>query len=821
MSTRVPAAQYSTNAGIFSPRLYGRTDIPKYKNALEDAINVICLPHGPAIKRNGSKYISDVKTHADNTRLIRFQKSNSDAFILEFGDLYVRFYENGAQLSGPLEVVTPYTEAQVFDLEVAQFGDDLYIVHSAHEPRRLRRNSSTSWLIETLDIDPPPTIENGEFPVATLTPGATTGSGINFTASAASFLANDIGRQLVYRDSTTDELLGVAVITAFTSTTVVVCEITVDFPSTSAIASGGWKIDLSPNATLTPSGKDLGAIVTLTSVANIWKDDAQVSHVGRYVHIQNGVIRIDTVTSALVCEGEVVKELEAVTATDTWTLEESAISATRGWPNSIGFFEERMWFGGTTEQPQNLWASVSNEFTNFGKGANDSDALDLLISDSIASPISWISSGRDLIVGGSGGEFTVSSSGGFITPSDRSIRLRSTYGSNIQNTHRMGNETLFVEASGTRIRAIRYDFDQDNYDSEDLLFLADHLTKGGSSGIKELAIAQSPNNLIYAVLDDGSMLVGSFNRKQEVISWQKFETAGKYKSVATITEGDHDEVWVVVERLINGSSVQYVERFDEFDDNDGLSASDGFSDSYIMFGTAFTVSSITVANPPVVATSGAHGFIDGDTVIFYDAMYTDSNGILQSMTDINKKTYTVANKTATTFELSGIDGTAFQTYTNSGNVYKKVTSITGLTHLEGRTVSVKQDNGAAADRTVSSGAITLTAASGLTQIGLPYTMSLKTLRPSGTEGAGFEGQHVRYVRPVLRLFQSKLPVVNGQSVPIRDSAMPMGIAPDLFSGDVEYRQTDWKDLGQITITDTSPFPIMINAIFGTIEIGAR
>jgi hypothetical protein len=789
------------------------------------------------------------------------------------------------------QITTTYTGAQLFDMEFAQFGDDLYIVHGSHAPARLHRDSTLGWNLEDLTFTSPATVEDGELPVATVTPGATTGTGVTFTASADSFRTNDVGRQILYIDPTTEELLGKAIIVAYTSPTAVNCDIIIDFPDTSAIASQSWKIDLSPNTVVTPDSTQLGSQCTLTTVANTWKDTAQVSHVGRYVHIQNGIVRIDAVTTDLVCEGEVVKQLDALTATDVWTLQENSWTSTHGYPVAVGLFEERLWFGGTDNQPQNLWGSQTGAFDNFGTGADDSDAIDLLISDSIASPISWISSGRDLIVGGSGGEFTISSTS-VITPSNRSIRLRSTHGSGKQQTDRIDNETIFVDSATTRIRSVRYNFDADSYIADDLLFWNDHLTKDKRlPGIKEIAVAQSPNNLIYAVLNNGDMIVGQFNRQQEILGWETFQTKGNYKSVATITVGDHDEVWVVVERATNGTKQQYIERFDEYDDNNGLDAGDGFSDSYGTFGTAISLTSLanagstlasgtntsvtalklvdstadfvaagvtagdvvtdvdnnrtthvtavddlntlsldddyftataqnyTVIQAPTMTIPSGHGLVDDDKIIVYDALYEDEFGQQLDMDDINKKTYTVANQGATTIKLQGIDGSGWKTYLSDGNIYKKQTVITGLGHLEGQTISVKADNASSPDLTVSSGQVTMASGAGRVMYGLPYMMSVKTLKLPDNGQITIAGAPVRFINPVLRLFQSKLPTVNGELLPIRDSSMLMGIAPDLFSGDAVYDQTDWEDNAQILIEDSSPFPIMINAIFGNVEIG--
>lgn len=961
MSNKIPSAQFAFNVGELSPRLYGRTDIPKYRLALEKAENCLCLPHGPIIKRNGSKYIATVKDSSKYTRLFRFQKGVDDNQMLEFGNLYIRIFvstsgvaDYAERTSGTTdstttskledstnnfttaavavgdrvfnrtdltnttvtaiddsdtlsladdiftsgedyfitpEITTTYTEAELPNIETAQFGDDLYIAHSSHAPARLHRTSSTSWLLEDLIFTSPATSELGEFPDTTLTPAATSGSGKTFTAGAASFLANDVGRQLIYRDSTTDELLGKALIVTFTDTTHVDADITFDFPSTSAIASGEWKIDLSPNTTLTPNNKTLGSTCTLTSVADTWKDDSQVTHVGRYAHIQNGIVRIDTVTSAKVCEGEVVKALDSTTATDVWTLQSTAWTSANGYPQAVGLFEERLWFGGTTEEPQNLWGSQSGDFTRFGVGSDDSDGINLLVSDSIASPIKWISSGRDFIVGGTGGEFTVSSSGGFITPSDRKIRLQSTHGSGAQQIWRIDNETLFIDSSGTRIRSVRYNFDNDAYDAEDLLFFNDHITKSRRlGGIKELAVAQSPNNNIYAVLNNGDMAVGQFNRQQQVLGWEVFKTRGEYISVSTMTVDDHDEVWVIVERYINGATVKYVERFDEFDNKNGLDAADGFLDSFGTFGTSISVTSIakngselssgttdsttsfkledstadfvtdavapgdivtnstdsttsyvtavddlntltiagdifvsgeaySITQAPVVTIPSGHGLADDDKIIFYDALYSDFNGTLQSMDDINKKTFIVIDSDTTTIGLRAIDGSAWQTYNSAGVLYKKVTAVSGLDHLEGETIKIKADNGAAPDLTVSSGAVTLSTAAGLIQYGMAYEMNVTTLQPPDSAQVSVAGTPIRHINPVLRLYKSVLPTVNGELVPIRDSSMLTNLAPDLYSGDAVYPQTDFADLGKITITDSTAFPIMITAILGLVELG--
>lgn len=80
-------------------------------------------------------------------------------------------------------------------------------------------------------------------------------------------------------------------------------------------------------------------------------------------------------------------------------------------------------------------------------------------------------------------------------------------------------------------------------------------------------------------------------------------------------------------------------------------------------GSNVAVQSVSKASPAVVGAT-AHGFVDGDYVVFTS---------IQGMSQINNRIARVDNKTTDTFELEGIDSTLFDTFT-SGNV-AKLTSV--------------------------------------------------------------------------------------------------------------------------------------------------
>lgn len=579
-------SQHGFNAGEITHLLDARSDVEKYSKAVQTMTNMYGLGQGPARRRNGTQYISEVKTSANQARLIPFIFSADDAFVLELGDSYIRFYNDKAQVQdggSPVEVVSPYSAAEAQDVQYVQFGDTLYLTHPSYLPRTLTRNSTTSWTIEPLFTFPPPTEELGYTPAAiTMTPSATTGFSIDFTASSSVFLDGDIGRQIVNLEG-----VGRASIVSVTSGTVAVCDIVEDFPDTNPINGGEWKLDLSPISDLTTNGTKVGSIVNVTAdipSSTTAQDTFRSDDIGKYILMHGGVLEIIQINTASDIDCEVLKSLTSLDETGNWTLEEETWSSTRGYPRAVGFYEQRLIFGGTTAEPQSLWFSEVGLYDSFGIGANDADAIDVDIASNTTNQIEWIAAGRDLVVGTSGGESTITGSGGIITPSSIQIRARTYHGSNNQNVVTTGPEIMFVQKSGTKIRTFVFNFELDSYKAEDLLFLASHLT-GTNATITRAAFAQEPDNLLYLVLSSGDMLVGQFNREQSVIGWSKYTTDGSYEDVTTISQDGEDQVWVLVNRTIDGNTVRYIEVFDS---GDGSSQTDGFSDSFLTYDGAST-----------------------------------------------------------------------------------------------------------------------------------------------------------------------------------------------------------------------------------------
>lgn len=82
-----------------------------------------------------------------------------------------------------------------------------------------------------------------------------------------------------------------------------------------------------------------------------------------------------------------------------------------------------------------------------------------------------------------------------------------------------------------------------------------------------------------------------------------------------------------------------------------------------------------------------------------------------------------------------------------------------------------------------------------------------------------QGQRSRWVRPIIRVYQSAKPLVDGEFLPARSAADEMDEKVPLFTGNLEYGPLNWGNTGRLTFTLSDPLPLHITAIFGSVEGG--
>lgn len=224
----------SFTAGELSPRMEGRTDFQKYYSAGTIIENFVVQPHGPVTRRPGTYFVKEVKDSTKKTRLIPFAFSTTQTYILEFGNLYIRFYKDKGQIQSggaAYEIATPFLEAELFDIKFAQSADVMYVCHKNYPVKKLSRTGHTAWTLTNVNFTKGPYLAEN-LTATTITPSALTGS-ITLTSSTAIFAATDVDR-LIKLNS------GHAKITSFTNTTTVVATTTVDL--TAVTATAAWSL---------------------------------------------------------------------------------------------------------------------------------------------------------------------------------------------------------------------------------------------------------------------------------------------------------------------------------------------------------------------------------------------------------------------------------------------------------------------------------------------------------------------------------------------------------------------------------------------------
>jgi len=258
------AAFIQTNftAGELSPRLEGRVDISKYFNGVLTLKNMIIHPHGGTTRRGGTKHIANAKTGTKKVRLIPFQFSVTQAYMLEFGENYIRFYRDDQRIGGGgfgsgfssgfassasiVEVTTTYLESELFEIQFAQTADILYIVHPNHKPAKLSRTAVDVFsLADEVFVNGP--YQDVNLTPKTITPSAVTGT-VTLTASGGLFASSDVGRTVRINEGGD---FGWAEITIFTSVTVVTALVKDDFVSINA--RNTWRLGAFSDTTGFPS----------------------------------------------------------------------------------------------------------------------------------------------------------------------------------------------------------------------------------------------------------------------------------------------------------------------------------------------------------------------------------------------------------------------------------------------------------------------------------------------------------------------------------------------------------------------------------------
>lgn len=185
---RTSYIQTNFTAGELTPRMWGRPDVARYQNGAETVENGIPSVHGGVERRGGFRFAAATKHGGARRADVATYTFNVDqSYLLEFGHQYIRFFSStGAQLLDdslqPLEIASPYTEDQVFQITRKQGGDTMFLFHPDVPTHRLRRLTSSQWVLDAVPWVAEPFAEIGHSPDARLTlSDPSVGTGRTFT----------------------------------------------------------------------------------------------------------------------------------------------------------------------------------------------------------------------------------------------------------------------------------------------------------------------------------------------------------------------------------------------------------------------------------------------------------------------------------------------------------------------------------------------------------------------------------------------------------------------------------------------------------------
>lgn len=262
--------------------------------------------------------------------------------------------------------------------------------------------------------------------------------------------------------------------------------------------------------------------------------------------LQEGVVVVREFVSAR----KVLVDVERNFSGNAWTADwaEGSFSPASGYPRCVFFYQDRLGFAGTAAESQTVWFSRTGAYTDFGHARNtllDTDALSANLSGKKLNAIRAVAVANRLLIFTAGSEWTLHVSGA-LTPYNIQIEQHSERGAGGCAPVMVGNKAVYVQARGTVLRNFYYDYTSSSYTGEDLTLCAKHLFFNRT--IKEICYQQEPDNLLWCVLDNGTLLSLTYLPEQNICAWTHHETDGKFISVCTLPHQGYDEMWFVVAR---------------------------------------------------------------------------------------------------------------------------------------------------------------------------------------------------------------------------------------------------------------------------------
>ena len=564
---RVTQFQTNFSVGELDPLLRARTDLAQYQNALEQAQNVLVQPQGGIKRRDGLKFIHNFGGTFTDFKLIPFEFSVTDSYLLAFvaGRIYV--FKDGVlqtNINGSGNdylAASSITAAMLDELQYTQAVDTLILCHEDLQTKRLVRNSDTNWTLENLPLLNLPQYAyafDTHSPNFTITPSATTG---NITVTASSVTTDTGTAQAGGADTitlkaatnyTSDDQPNGMFITLTSGTGSGQTRHVEDYVASTKVLTVYPAWDTQPDST---TGYKVEAFAP--STVNEYLQVLSTFGRARYVEyvsatVMKAFVEVPFFDTSAIVAGEWESEHGYE---DVW-------SNDRGWPRSATFHEGRLYFGGSKSRPNTIWGSRVIDYFNFDPGTGlDDESVEATINTNQLNAIVGVVAGSDLRIFSTGGEFVVvQSEDSPITPANFLIRPQTRLGTKpgvpIED---LNGASVFVQRQGKSLNAFQYGDTTRQYQVQQVSVLSSHLIKTPVDLAARRSTSTDEADRLFLVNgDDGSMAVYSILVGQQVIAPSEFITDGEFIAVAV----ELSDVYCIVKRTVNSATIYTLEKFD-------------------------------------------------------------------------------------------------------------------------------------------------------------------------------------------------------------------------------------------------------------------
>jgi hypothetical protein len=498
-------------------------------------------------------------------------------------------------------------------------------------------------------------------------------------------------------------------------------------------------------------------------------------------------------------------------------------AAAGDYPACGTLYQERLCGGGSLNNPVQMNGSVQDDYPDFICDPNEEDfAIQFtLVSNKLDQILNMIGTPNALLIGSAGGVWVMAgSNGASLSQTNVTAAKQSNVGVSPLQPQLANDSAIFVSRSTRIVTFLVFDFATNQWGNFDLTRLNRNITLGPTealSGITQTAFQVEPYPILWFVRADGQLLGLVFNKQDQVFAWFRINMqpqGGYIESVAVISGANiEDQVAIVVRRTINGVTVRYVEYFMPQELFGQL------SNAYF-----FNAGQQLILLPPVSITGIANGV--GSTVTtltphgFTNGMFVQITGVL-GMTEINQdatQAYTVTAATTNTFQLVGMDSTAFGVYAGGGTVAQVSNQVTGMSYLIGQTVVAVGDGAQILQPTVVTGdTVVFPYYANIITIGLPYGLTLRPTNPTlTTQAATSRGMPQKLNRVTLSLYEA----MGGQYGTDLNHMYDIDYGPGTMSQQPQMStfevtrdmDCDWTEESTFYVTQNEPFPFTLRGL---------